>query len=496
MPLRRALAALAAALCLLVAGCARSEDRRGAAPPPPEPPPTTTTTVVPSTTTAPPPAPTTSAIPPPANVRRAPPQPATASCPAVPARAYPRPDRPRYTLGVDVRLADNVVVGDLRVRFTPDLETDRLVFRLWANAPRTARGGARLEVGEVRVDGRPAPTHQPDSTTLVVPLARPARAGQPVEAALDWRLALPGATNDRISRSGDAVRLGSFFPLLAWEPGAGWATEPPTSGFAEASLAPVADFTVTVTVPDGLGVLATGVRDAAARWTAVASPDFALSVGRFNTQTRTVHAPDPVEVTVGVEAAIAEAPGPYLDKLTRVLQDFARRFGPYPWPVYTLALTPELSGGIEYPMHVMQGPGSLGRTTSHEVGHMWFYGLVTSNQGRHPWIDEGLATWAEARYENTLAEIRARPIPPDGRGRAGEPMTFWESRQAAYFRSVYLQPAQALAALGAADLVDCALRHYVARNAYRVARPADVVEAMELVFPGAAEVLGRYGIRR
>ncbi|MGH9181223.1 MAG: peptidase M1, partial [Acidimicrobiales bacterium] len=62
----------------------------------------------------------------------------TPSCPAIPARAEPPPDRPRYDLTVDVRPADNEVVGETRVRFTPDLPTDMLVFRLWPNGPRLA----------------------------------------------------------------------------------------------------------------------------------------------------------------------------------------------------------------------------------------------------------------------------------------------------------------------------------------------------------------------
>jgi len=320
-------------------------------------------------------------------------------------------------------------------------------------------------------------------------------AGQAVDIVVPWRLTLPGAAEDRISRSGDAIRLGSFFPILAWEPGAGWAVEPATSAFAEASMTATADFTATVTVPAGLDVLATGTRSGDGQWIATAVPDFALSVGRFTTATATANAPQPVEVTVGVQAGVGDSPAAYVSRITRALEDFSRRFGPYPWPSYSVAITPALRGGIEYPMHVFQGPGTSTRTTPHEVAHMWFYGLVGSNQGRDPWLDEGLASYAEARFENTLASFRSKSIPAAGRGRGGEPMTFWESRQSVYYRSVYVQGAQALAALGAPELVDCALALYVARTAYRVARPADLVEAARAVFPGAAETLARYGVR-
>lgn len=417
----------------------------------------------------------------------------TPSCPTIPPRAEPPADRPRYTLRVDVRPADNAVVGDVTVRFTPDLDTDRLVFRLWPNGPRSATRGAELAITSVAVDGKAATSEQPNATTLVVPTQVP--AGRTVEAAVGWRLTLPGAIEDRISRNGDAIRLGSFYPVLAWERGHGWAIDAATSGFAESSTPVTADYTATITVPAGLDVMATGEQREAGTWTAANAPDFALSVGHFRTAAATAHAPDPVQVSVGVHAGLRDNPAAYVERIVRSLEDFSRRFGPYPWPTLSFALTPNLGGGIEYPMHVMQGPNTLGRTTPHEVGHQWFYALVGSNQGRDPWLDEGLATYAEARFENTLASFRTRRIPAAGRGRTAEPMTYWESRQSIYYRSVYVQGMQAVAALGIPDLVDCMLRVYVARNAYRVARPADLVAAAAAVFPNGREVLARYGIR-
>ncbi len=422
----------------------------------------------------------------PAQITPSPAQPAAASCPAVPTRQSPRTDRPTYKITLDVRPDDGLVVGSQTVRFTPDIPTDRIVFRLWANAPRITRAGGGIDVG---LDG----SKQTDPTTLV--LKRPVAAGETVELELTWQLRLPtSANNDRISRVGNAVRLGSFFPVLAWHPGIGWATDPPTSAFAEASLSLPSDFDVTVSVPEGLTVLATGVSDKPGHWVASGVPDWAATVGDFRIVTG--KADGGVEVTVGVDRRLGDAADPYLTKVVAVLDDFSRRYGAYPWPSYSVALTPELTGGIEYPMHVMQGAGTLGRTTSHEVAHMWFYGLVATNQGSTPWIDEGLATFAEGRFENSLAAIKAKTIPDEGKGHAGEPMTFWESRQSAYYRSVYVQGAQAIAALGSGDLVDCALRQLVARQAYRVTTTGDVLDALSLVAPDAAAVLERYGIRR
>jgi hypothetical protein len=387
------------------------------------------------------------------------------------------------------------VRGDVTVRFTPDVDTDRLVFRLWPNSPRIAAKGGRLDTGPVTLGGHPAAADRTNPTTLVVQTG-PLAAGRTIEAHVPYQLTLPGEVDDRISRTGDSVRLGTFFPLLAWEPGVGWATEPPTSGFAEAATSPVADFAVSVRLPEGLTALTSGVAEGSdGRFRATAVRDFAMSVGRFVLATAVAHAPDDVTVTVGVAAGSNVSPNAFLAKEVRVLEDFGHRFGNYPWPSLTLAVTPHLAGGIEFPGHIQQGPGTVGRTTSHEVGHQWFYGLVGNDQGRDPWLDEGLASYAEARYENTLATFRSKTIPVDARGRVGAPMTYWEPRQSSYYRGVYVQGTQALAALGDPGLVDCALRHYVARNAFRIARPADLVAAMQAVFSDALARMAPYGVR-
>ena len=404
---------------------------------------------------------------------------------AVPARAAPDPNRPRYHLDVNIDPAAREVQGTLRVEFTPDIETDKLVFRMWANSPRITRSGGSQSVqptGDATVV---------DPTTLLVRLPSPAKPGKTIEYSLRYSLELPSTpTFDRIAQNGDNIRLGSFFPILAWEPGVGWATEPPVDAFAEASMAPVADFDVNLTVPAGLDVLATGTSDDGRHWKASAVRDFALSTGHFKRAEQDVNG---VRITVGVANEVPEAPATYLRKLAAKLALFETLFGEYPWTSYTMAVTPELGGGIEYPMHVMQGPYTGGRTTTHELAHQWFYALVGNNQGRNPFLDEGMATYAEARGENSLPEIKATPIPPDARGQLDEQMTYWSQHRDSYYRGVYVQGAQAVASLGPPDRVDCALRIYLASNAYRIARASDLVKAMAAVFADTTK-LAAYGV--
>ena len=72
-------------------------------------------------------------------------------------------------------------------------------------------------------------------------------------------------------------------------------------------------------------------------------------------------------------------------------------------------------------------------------------------------------------------------------------MRFWEEHGEAYFEGVYAQGVQTLASLGPPALVDCALRRYVATNAYAVARPADLRRAFAGILPRSVARLRRAG---
>lgn len=415
-------------------------------------------------------------------------------CGPGPERATPDPKRPQYRLRVAIDLDRDRVHGRLRVHFTPDLAIDRLVFRLWPNGPRLSQAGARLDVGEVTINGEPAASLRPDPTTLQVMLGARLPAGESVTAALPWTLRLPGAVHDRISRDGDSVRLGSFFPLLAWEPGRGWLTDPPTRTLAETSTSPVADFDVRLRLPAGLDVLATG-RGGGNRWRATAVRDFALTVGRFQIVTGVARAPAPVEVSVGVDAALDEDATVYRNDVIRALEALARLYGPYPWPSFNLALSPNLErSGIEYPTFVMQGADSEGLVTTHEVAHMWFYSLVGSNPAREPWLDEGLTTYAQARVDGRVEDFASVAIPATVRNRLGAGMRFWDRHQDAYFRGAYLQGVKALAATGPGRAIDCGLRDYVSLKAYGIADSGDLIGALEKRLPRAGRVLARFGV--
>jgi len=475
-------AARAALVALLLAGAACHDSNRPAASPA-------------SSSTAP------SSAPPATPVATTAPATTTSSplrlidgCPDPGPLAEPDPQRPTYRAAVAVDPPLSSVSGSVEVRFVPDLGIDELVFRLWPNAPVPAAAGAHLEVSSVAdTQSRAAlATAQPDPTTLRVALGRTVEAGASVTVTLTFALTVPGNSNDRIAHAGDTMRLGSFLPLLAWEPGTGWAIEPATAIHGEAATSPVADYDVGITVPDGYDVLGTGERGPDGHWRATAVRDVAFSIGHFDIAEQEVAG---VHVTVGVDRSVGEDPHHELALIATALPNYQARVGAYPWSTYTVAMTPGFRGGIEFPLHVMQGPGSQDRSVVHELAHQWFYSLVGNDQARDPWLDESLASYLEFVQIGSLARHGHDAVPAAVRGHAGDPMTFWEHHSSDYYTGVYVQGAVAIASLGTTDEVDCALRQYVAHEAFRIATPADLFAALSTVFPDPVAALAPAGLR-
>ncbi|RZL02435.1 MAG: M1 family peptidase, partial [Pedobacter sp.] len=88
------------------------------------------------------------------------------------------------------------------------------------------------------------------------------------------------------------------------------------------------------------------------------------------------------------------------------IRHYSNWIGEYPYPVAAAVEVPknDMSGGMEYPMiTLITSPDAdefmLDGVITHEVGHNWFYGILGSNERQHAWMDEGLNTYYQFRYE-------------------------------------------------------------------------------------------------
>jgi hypothetical protein len=94
-------------------------------------------------------------------------------------------------------------------------------------------------------------------------------------------------------------------------------------------------------------------------------------------------------------------------KTVRLMQIYNNLVGKYPYDQYSVIQGGD--GGMEYAMcTLILGEGTLdgmvNGTIAHEMAHSWFQHILASNESKHPWMDEGFATYIEYIAVNELAE--------------------------------------------------------------------------------------------
>ncbi len=178
-------------------------------------------------------------------------------------------------------------------------------------------------------------------------------------------------------------------------------------------FADFADYEVTLRVPEGWVVGATGARDAqdsgAVTYRQRAVHDFAFVAGA-NLQ-------ESVSDAGGVELRIIAPPGSEAlvervrASLTIGLATLALRVGPYPYATLTAVLPPfraRRTSGMEYPTLITGFPADplfeapvlrdlvLPESVAvHELAHQYFYGLVATDERAEAFLDEGFTTYWE-----------------------------------------------------------------------------------------------------
>lgn len=94
------------------------------------------------------------------------------------------------------------------------------------------------------------------------------------------------------------------------------------------------------------------------------------------------------------------------EMIKSALNAYSTWVGEYPYPTAQVVQGPAKleSAGMEYPMVTLISDDgfdleSLDGVIAHELGHNWFYGILGSNEREHPWMDEGMNTFFQLRYE-------------------------------------------------------------------------------------------------
>jgi len=80
----------------------------------------------------------------------------------------------------------------------------------------------------------------------------------------------------------------------------------------------------------------------------------------------------------------------------QAMEYLSERFGEYPYKQFSVIQGGD--GGMEYPMSTLitghRPLESLVGVMVHELVHSWFHGVLATNEGLHPWMDEGFTVFA------------------------------------------------------------------------------------------------------
>ena len=249
-----------------------------------------------------------------------------------------------------------------------------------------------------------------DETDARVPLANAVGPGETISIGTTWDVKLPSVV-ERTGYAGSFHMIAQWFPKIARLEPDGTFAHFPFHRLAE-FYADFGTYDVTMDVPDGFVIGATGpvtstrVENGRRIERRVQSDvhDFAWTAwDKFHVKTEDIDGVHVSALFPPDHDAVAERE---MATMRFSIPYFRRRYGPYPYSVLTLVHPPDAAGeagGMEYPTLITTGgpwwePRIVREpeiVTAHEFGHQYFYGLMASNEMLHPFLDEGVNSFAE-----------------------------------------------------------------------------------------------------
>ncbi len=265
-------------------------------------------------------------------------------------------------------------------------------------------------------------------TVMKVELAEPIPPGGRSLFDMSFQSQIPLQTrrSGRDNREGIDYSMAQWYPKMANYDERGWHAEPYVG---REFYSPYGSFDVRITLPSDYVVGSTGVLQNAGE----IGHGYSEDAGAVDADSLTWHftaenihdfawAADPDYVHDVIEMddgpAIHLLYQPDVSDTWALLHEwgpeiisfFGSRYGPYRYPQMTIAQGGD--GGMEYPMITLitgrRSPSSLLGVTAHEVAHMWFYGMIGSNEADYAWMDEGFTSYATSEV---TAHIQGNPNP-------------------------------------------------------------------------------------
>ncbi len=301
-------------------------------------------------------------------------------------------------------------------------------FHLWPNAyknDRTAFSDQLLENGNTafyftddknkgyinRLDFRQSQNalrvedHPEYIDVVKVLLEEPLRPGSSTVITTPFHVKMPF----RFSRSGytkDDIAVTQWYPKPAVYDSSGWHPMPYLD--QGEFYSEFGDYDVTIKVPQGYKVAATGVKKEIEPYRYIQKNviDFAWFASReYESMQDTVALASGKIVTVTTyyfpESAVEWKEA--LQMAKDALRFRSKLIGDYPYDVATIVQGLDaFEGGMEYPTITLISGDMKGRMLDfiieHELGHNWFQSSLATNEREHPWMDEGMNTYFDYKY--------------------------------------------------------------------------------------------------
>ena len=353
---------------------------------------------------------------------------------------FPTDERYHYVMNLSLDTTKHTIGGHVQVTFfnNSDDEWDRLCLRDYSSLFIDAKTagydgaidthGATTEIKNI-VDERSGKTmdlsRDNDVSVVWIPLDTKLAPKEEMTLSYDFIATIPTVA-DRYGVQDGVFNVTNFYPILAVYTEDGWSHEA-FYNLGECFFSEIADFDVTLLVPEKITVLSTGVTTdvqhasgnglKAITINAPCVRDFVFCACEDFIVSEEDH--DGVHIRVAYRGGeksdyakmLAEKS---MTSAKQSLDAFGDAFGKYPYKSLEVVLAPIDAGGMEYPnLVIIECNEPLGIdaehfdsyaaymanfVVSHEIGHQWFMGIVGSNSGMEPWLDESFASFTECVF--------------------------------------------------------------------------------------------------
>ncbi|MGJ8591484.1 MAG: M1 family metallopeptidase [Aquaticitalea sp.] len=181
----------------------------------------------------------------------------------------------------------------------------------------------------------------------------------------------------------------------------------------------------------------------------------------------------------------------------QLIQYFSDNVGKYPYEQYSVIQGGD--GGMEYGMcTLILGEGKMDGlvgVTAHEMAHSWFQFILANNESKHPWMDEGFASYIEDKALNVINNSnKLNPFENTYKSYVNYATSGKEQPQSthadhyvfnrSYSVSSYVKGSLFLAQLGyiiGEKNLDTTLKHYFDDWAFKHPKPMDIIRIAEKV---------------